>query len=65
MNQFIKSNGFLILSGIIGAGLGFLYWRTIGCNSGQCFISSSPINSSIYGAIMGWLLYSSFSSKKI
>jgi hypothetical protein len=44
----------------LGAGLGFLYWYFIGCNSGTCMITSSPVNSSIYGGVMGALLVNSF-----
>lgn len=51
---------------ITGAVLGFGYWYFIGCNTGACAITSSPVNSSIYGAVMGALLVNSFSgnSKK-
>ncbi len=39
----------------IGAGIGFSYWYFFGCE-GNCGITSSPINSSLYGAGMGALL---------
>jgi hypothetical protein len=48
----------------IGAVGGFLYWYYIGCNSGSCAITSSPINSTLYGGMMGGLLLNSFESKK-
>jgi hypothetical protein len=35
--------------------LGWSYWYFVGCASGHCAITSSPINSTIYGAIMGAL----------
>ncbi len=45
---------------LIGAGIGsvvgFLYWFFVGCESGSCAITSSPLNSAVYGAIMGALL---------
>jgi len=44
----------------IGALAGFLYWKYIGCSSGSCPITSKPFNSTVYGAIMGALLFSSF-----
>lgn len=50
-----------IALGTIG---GFLYWYYIGCNSGSCAITSSPINSTLYGGMMGGLLLNSFESKK-
>lgn len=54
----------LILIGIV-AGLigGYLYWRFVGCASGGCPITSSPINSTLYGALMGGLLFSLFKKK--
>lgn len=56
--QFIKKN-ILIVAGIaIGAIGGFLYWKFVGCSSGQCPITSSPVNSTLYGALMGGLLFS-------
>ena len=48
----------------IGAALGFTYWYFVGCNSGSCAITSSPINSSIYGGLMGLLLVNSFSDSR-
>ena len=48
----------------IGAASGFTYWYFVGCNSGSCAITSSPINSSIYGGLMGLLLVSSFSDSR-
>ncbi len=37
----------------LGAGLGFSYYYFIGCNTGNCAITGSPINSTLYGALMG------------
>ncbi len=39
----------------IGATLGFAYWFFLGCE-GNCGITSSPVNSSLYGAGMGVLI---------
>jgi len=43
----------LALGIVLGGLAGFVYWYYIGCNSGSCAITSSPVNSSIYGAVMG------------
>lgn len=40
----------------LGALGGLAYWFFVGCESGTCAITSSPVNSSIYGAVMGALL---------
>lgn len=50
-----------ILPVIAGAGLGYAYYYFIGCNNG-CVIQSSPFLSTLYGALMGFLI--SFPSKK-
>lgn len=43
------------LSGVIvGAVLGFLYYRFVGCSSGSCAITGNPYMSSLFGAAMGF-----------
>lgn len=49
---------------VIGLLAGYLYWREIGCISGTCPINSSPVNSSLYGAVMGGLGASIFKKDK-
>lgn len=53
-----------IIGIIAGAAVGFSYWYYIGCNSGTCAITSSPVNSTIYGGLMGILLVNSFSGNR-
>lgn len=53
----------LIITGIgvvVGAISGFLYYNYIGCFSGTCAITSKPLNSTLYGALMGGLLFNMF-----
>lgn len=45
---------------VIGGLSGFLYWHYVGCLSGTCAITSSPVNSTIYGSMMGGLLFDMF-----
>tara|TARA_R110000765_G_scaffold52811_1_gene106145 strand:+ start:111 stop:305 length:195 start_codon:yes stop_codon:yes gene_type:complete len=62
-----KKGIFLTTIGVvIGAIAGYLYYAEIGCLSGTCAITSKPINSTLYGGLMGGLLFSIFikSSKK-
>ena len=48
-----------LLLGIgIGAGLGFLYYKVIGCPTGACPITKNPYTSTLYGAVLGALLAS-------
>ncbi len=48
---------------VLGALGGWYYWSQWGCTNG-CAITSSPINSSLYGALMGGLLVNTFKSEK-
>jgi len=47
----------------LGAVAGFLYWKFVGCSSGTCMITSKPFNSSLYGAVMGFLVAGIFTKK--
>lgn len=58
--NFIRKNIFIIAGVLIGAVAGFLYYYFIGCQSGSCAITSRPVNSTVYGAVMGGLLMSFF-----
>lgn len=64
MKNIILKYKLNILLGLIGTTLGWSYWYFVGCASGHCAITSSPINSSIYGLIMGVLLSDIFKIKK-
>lgn len=58
--NIIKRNSLMLIGLAVGAIGGFLYWRLIGCSSGTCPITSSPIISSVWGALLGGLVLSSF-----
>jgi len=47
----------------LGALAGWLYWSQWGCTTG-CGITSSPVNSALYGALMGGLLVNVFKNDK-
>jgi hypothetical protein len=49
---------------VIGAVGGYLYWYYVGCMSGTCAITSSPVNSTLYGGLMGGLIVNLFDRKK-
>ena len=56
----------ILISGIgiaIGAIAGYLYYFYIGCVSGTCAITSKPLNSTLYGALMGGLVFNMFMKK--
>lgn len=58
--EFIKKNIITIIGVLVGTIAGYLYWHQVGCASGNCAITSSPVNSSLYGAMMGGLLFNIF-----
>lgn len=43
------------IGAVLGAAAGYAYYYFIGCASGTCNITSDPVNSSVYGLIMGGL----------
>ena len=46
-----------IIGVIVGAVTGNAYYYYLGCASGTCSITSKPLNSSLYGAVLGGLLF--------
>lgn len=44
---------------LVGGTLGYLFYYFIGCTSGTCAITSSPISSIIFGGVMGLLITNS------
>jgi len=56
-----RKNVLIILSIIAGGVGGYLYYLNIGCLSGTCMITSKPLPSTIYGAMMGGLISGSIS----
>lgn len=64
MNTFIRKNLLTIIGIPLGALSGFLYWKFVGCNTGACAITSNPLNSTLYGSVMGGLVFSMFKKDK-
>ncbi|SBW01602.1 DUF6132 family protein [uncultured Dysgonomonas sp.] len=56
----LKRNWTYVVGAASGSVTGYLYWYFIGCSSGTCPITASPVNSIIWGAVMGGLLFSLF-----
>jgi hypothetical protein len=46
----------LIFGIVIGAGIGFAYYKFVGCSTGTCPLTSNPFISTLYGAVMGVLI---------
>jgi hypothetical protein len=62
--NFILKHKLTILGIIVGAIGGYLYYYFIGCSSGSCAITSRPMNSTLYGALMGGLLLNMLKKEK-
>lgn len=60
MRDFFKKYQLTVIGIILGSIGGYLYYHFVGCNSGTCAITSKPLNSTLYGALMGGLLLNIF-----
>ena len=64
MILFLKKHQLGILGIFLGGILGFAYYHFVGCETGTCAITSKPINSTIYGMVVGYLMFSLFQKSK-
>jgi hypothetical protein len=56
MKKWLLNNKLTVIGAILGAIGGFLYYYFVGCASGTCGITSSPVNSTLYFAVLGGLV---------
>jgi hypothetical protein len=63
--NFIKNHKLSITGILLGAIGGFAYYHFVGCAGGSCAITSKPLNSTLYGAMMGGLLFSVFKKEQL
>ena len=47
---------------VVGLIAGYAYYYFVGCASGTCAITSKPLNSTLYGGLMGGLLFNLFAT---
>jgi hypothetical protein len=61
LKKVLKTWGFWkpFVAIILGGTLGFLYYFFVGCNSGQCAITSNPYSSIVMGGLFGLFLVKS------
>ena len=64
MNFIIKKYKLDLIGILLGAIAGFMYWKFVGCANGTCMMTSQPLNSSLYGALMGFLVLGMFKKEK-
>lgn len=58
----MTKKGYIITGIGIAVGLiaGYAYYYFVGCATGTCAITSKPLNSTLYGGLMGGLLFNIF-----
>jgi hypothetical protein len=57
----------IIITGLgvlVGLIAGYAYYHYVGCMSGTCAITSKPLNSTLYGGLMGGLFFNLFGREK-
>jgi len=64
MKKWFKNNVLYIIGAAVGTIAGFVYWQQAGCSSGTCMITSKPVNSTVYGALIGLLLFGLFKKER-
>ena len=63
MKKFLSTYWLTVVGILIGGVGGYLYYHFVGCSSGTCAITSKPVNSTLYGAMMGGLFLNLFQKK--
>lgn len=48
------------LAVLAGAALGLAWWKVVGCRTGACPLTATPLRAGLYGAVVGlvWALSS-------
>lgn len=64
IRDFVKRYRLTLIGILAGMVAGFFYWRFIGCASGSCPITSSPVLSILWGALIAGLLFNIFEHRK-
>jgi len=62
--EFLKKYKFTFIGIALGLIGGYAYYHFIGCASGTCAITSKPLNSTLYGGMMGGLLFNMLDGRK-
>lgn len=63
IKSFITTNKFAFIGTALGLLAGYFHYQQIGCVDG-CTITGDPLNSSLYGALIGGLGLSMLDGKK-
>lgn len=58
--DLIKNSLGSIIGFVIGGIGGFIYYKTVGCSTGACAITSNPYLTIVWGSLLGYLIGSTF-----
>lgn len=58
MKNWIISNKLALIGAFVGGIAGYIYYWQVGCVTGSCAITSKPVNSTVYFAVMGAMAFS-------
>ena len=64
MKKWIGYFRLYLIVALVGAVAGYLYWKYVGCVTGTCAITSKPLNSTLYFAFFGLVLFGLFKKEK-
>jgi hypothetical protein len=64
MSIFIKKHLLKIIGILTGGIAGFAYYYFVGCATGACPLKSNPYLMTTYGALLGYLVFDMFKTKK-
>lgn len=62
--KFLAKHKLILIGLVVGAIGGYLYYHFVGCAGGTCMITSKPLPSTLYGALIGALLFDMFRNNK-
>jgi hypothetical protein len=65
MKKWLISNKLYLMGSLAGAIGGYIYYAQVGCLTGTCAITSSPVNSTLYFAAMGALAFGAFKKSEL
>lgn len=64
MKSIIKKYSLALIGVVVGSIGGYAYYYYIGCASGACPLTSNPYITTLYGALIGYLLFDLFKKKE-
>jgi hypothetical protein len=63
-SSFFRRHWLTALGSLLGAGIGYGYYKLVGCPNGTCMITSKPSHSMAYFAVVGAVMIQYFRKTK-